>query len=161
MRVSFDKLPYDSRVWIYQCNRSFTSDELIYIKESAGVFLNNWTAHGQQLQAAIDIRYDRFLVIGLNESFQPVSGWSIDSSVKFIQRLEEKMNVTLLDKMNVTYRLKNKIEYITLKDFKERAYKNLIQYDTIVFNNLVNTKLEYEKMWEVNAYQSWHSRYFN
>jgi hypothetical protein len=29
---------------------------------------------------------------------------------------------------------------------------------TIVFNNLVNTKAEYEEFWEVPMTESWHSR---
>ena len=115
MIVPFDKLPEESRVWIYQSNRVFTVGELDFIKANANDFLNNWTAHGANLQAAIDIPYDRFLVIALNESLQSASGCSIDSSVRFIQNLEKKLGVILLDKMNVTYRISNKIEYISLK----------------------------------------------
>ena len=134
MIVPFDKLPEESRVWIYQSNRVFTVGELDFIKANANDFLNNWTAHGANLQAAIDIPYDRFLVIALNESLQSASGCSIDSSVRFIQNLEKKLGVILLDKMNVTYRIRNKIEYISLKDFRKMAKKKLLNSDVIVFN---------------------------
>ena len=160
MIVHFEELPEESRVWIYQSNRVFTAAELDFIKECANDFLNNWTAHGANLQAAIDIPYDRFLVIALNESLQSASGCSIDSSVHFIQNLEKKLGITLLDKMNVTYRIKNKIQYISLKDFRKMAKKKLINSDVIVFNNLVINKKEYNSLWEVPAISSWHARYF-
>ena len=160
MIVAFDELPEESRVWIYQSNRVFTVAELDFIKSNANHFLNNWTAHGANLQAAIDIPYDRFLVIALNESLHSASGCSIDSSVRFIQNLEKKLGVILLDKMNVTYRIRNKIEYISLKDFRKMAKRKILNSDVIVFNNLVINKKEYNSLWEVPANSSWHARYF-
>ena len=91
MIVPFDELPAESRVWIYQSNRVFTAEELDFIKANANDFLNNWTAHGSNLQAAIDIPYDRFLVIALNESLQSASGCSIDSFCAFYSKLRKKI----------------------------------------------------------------------
>ena len=35
-----------------------------------------------------------------------------------------------------------------------------VSAQTIVFNNLVNTKIEYEENWEVPLEDSWHNRFF-
>ena len=160
MLVTFKELPDESRVWIYQSNRIFTNKELNYIRAYSHDFLNKWTAHGSDLQAGIDIPYDRFIVIGLNESIKSATGCSIDSSVRFIQTIESKFNLVLLDKMNVTYRVNNNIDYTPLKNFISMAKKKLIHEDVIVFNNLVVNKKEYRTQWEVPASSSWHSRYF-
>lgn len=160
MLVPFDQLPENSRVWVYHSNRALTVDELDFIKNTANIFLKQWTAHGSDLQAGLAIPYDRFLVIGLNESVHAASGCSIDASVRFIQDLEIKLDIVLLDKMNVTYRTKNTIEYIPLKDFRKKAQKKELNPDVIVFNNLVLDKREYESLWEVPATSSWHARYF-
>jgi hypothetical protein len=98
--------------------------------------------------------------LGLNESVQSASGCSIDSSVRFIQALEQTFDITLLDKMNVTYRNKNTIEHIPLKEFRTKAKKKKVNSDVIVFNNLVLNKMEYDSLWEVPASSSWHARYF-
>ena len=161
MFVPFDKLPDQSRVWIYPSNRQFTNDELASIREKAEVFLKQWTAHGADLQAGIDLPYDRFVVLGLNELVQSASGCSIDASVHFIQSLEETFAITLLDKMNVTLRNKRTIDHITLKEFRTKAKKKQVSSDVIVFNNLVMNKFEYNSLWEVPASLSWHARYFN
>lgn len=160
MFVPFDLLPDHARVWIYPSSRSFTANERALIREKAKVFIEQWTAHGAELQAGIDLPYDRFFVLGLNESVQSASGCSIDSSVHFIQSLENDFDVTLLDKMNVTYRNNDNIEYIPLNEFRIKANKKQINANVIVFNNLVMNKLEYDSLWEVPASSSWHSRYF-
>ena len=73
-------------------------------------FLNQWTSHGNDLQAGVNLPYDRFIVLGLNESIQSASGCSIDSSVRFIQSIEEQFDIVLLDKMNVTFKSQNTID---------------------------------------------------
>ena len=160
MFVPFDQLPDHARVWIYPSNRPFITEELLLIHEKAKAFIEQWTAHGSDLHAGIDLPYNRFIVLGLNESVQSASGCSIDSSVHFIQSLERDLGVTLLDKMNVTFRNENSIDHIPLKEFRSKAKKKQVKADVIVFNNLVLNKMEYDTHWEVPASQSWHARYF-
>ncbi len=38
MLVNFDTLPEESRVWIYQANRSFSEDEISQIEEQLNIF---------------------------------------------------------------------------------------------------------------------------
>lgn len=159
MLVDFKELPDSSRVWIYQANRSFTEVELIEIKNELNDFLNNWTAHGKDLKAGFEIKYNRFLIIGLDQSGQAATGCSIDASVHFIQHLEEKYKVELLDKMNVSFKQGEYIAYKSLLDFKKMAKQRAISKNTIVFNNLVATKSEYLEHWEVPASESWHARF--
>jgi hypothetical protein len=160
MQIPFSELPSNARVWIYQSNRIFTKEELAKIEGATHNFLTHWTAHGSELKAGVGFRYDRFIILGLNESIQSASGCSIDASVRFIQSIEEEFSVILLDKMNVTYRNKEEIQYIPLKEFRKMAKKKQIYSSAIVFNNLVLDKGEYETQWEVPAASSWHSRYF-
>ena len=160
MFVPFDQLPDNSRVWIYPSSRKFFPDEVLVIRQKTKAFLEQWTAHGTELQAGLDLPYDLFIVLGLNESIQSATGCSIDASVHFIQSLEESFKITLLDKMNVTFRNKNSIDYISLKEFQTKAKEKKVNSDVIVFNNLVQNKMEYDSFWEVPASSSWHARYF-
>lgn len=104
MLVDFKTLPETSRVWIYQCNRSFSDVEITEISSDLDAFLTSWTAHGNDLNAGYEIKYKRFIIIALDQSTQGATGCSIDASVRFIQELERKYNVMLLDKMNVSYK---------------------------------------------------------
>lgn len=159
MLVEFESLPETSRVWVYQANRSFNAAELAELKEAFDAFVTEWTAHGQDLKAGFEMRYNRFIILGLDQSQTSASGCSIDASVHFIQRLEKKYNVELLDKMNVSYKQGEFVAYKPLLDFKKMAKQKAVSAKTIVFNNLVATKGEYQEHWEVPASESWHSRF--
>jgi hypothetical protein len=160
MLVEFDKLPKHSRVWIYQSNRRFTQDELIEITEKLTSFVNEWAAHGTGLQAGFELKYERFIVLAVNQDEQNATGCSIDSSVRFIQELESTYNIELLDKMNVAFKQGEFINFKTLLDFKSMAKSGAIGKKTVVFNNLVTNIAEYNENWEVPALDSWHSRFF-
>ncbi|MEC8248344.1 MAG: ABC transporter ATPase [Bacteroidota bacterium] len=160
MTVEFSSLPQTARIWIYQCNRSFTLDEIQEISYKLQTFLEGWTAHGADLKAAFEIRYKRFIVIGLDQNQQLASGCSIDASVNFIQQLETAFKVDLLDKLNVSYKQGDYIAYKPLKEFKKMVKDKAVSKNTIVFNHLVQTKAEYLDFWEVPAAESWHARFF-
>ena len=160
MIVDFDVISEESRIWIYQSNRTLSPVEIIEIEAKIKDFLISWTAHGSDLQASFLIKYNRFIVISLNESFNIATGCSIDSSVRFIQDLEKLYDVSLLDKMNVSYRHGEFIAYKPLIEFKKMIKNRSISKKTIVFNNLINSKSEFLNNWEVPIEESWHNRFF-
>lgn len=160
MYVPFDTLPDESRIWIYQSNRKFSDDEVAEAEKQLHMFLEQWAAHGAPLEASFEIRYNRFIVIAVNQQAQQATGCSIDASVQFIQQLEKHFGVDLLDKMNVTFKLGDHIAHKQLTEFKKMAKEKAVSANTVVFNNLVNTVGEYREYWEVPAAESWHSRFF-
>jgi len=159
MTTDFKKLPDNSRIWVYQANRKLSNSEVSSIELKTKEFLEQWTAHGADLEAGFETKYNRFIVIGLNQESASASGCSIDASVNFIQSLEKELNVDLLDKMNVTFYNGNYIAHKSLSDFKAMAKARSVSANTVVFNNLVNTKADYDEHWEVPAKYSWHNRF--
>ena len=160
MYVPFESLPEESRIWIYQSNRKFSDAEMTEIEEALQAFLKDWAAHGTSLESSYLLKYNRFIIIAVNQEVQAATGCSIDSSVQFIQNLEQKYNIDLLDKMNVTYKTGEFIAFKTLIEFKQLAKSKSVSENTIVFNNLVNTIEEWQDFWEIPANESWHSRFF-
>ncbi len=160
MYISFEDLPKESKVWIYQSNRKFSDEEIIDIDSSLKNFVDQWSAHGTSLEASYLIKYNRFIILSVNQDNQVATGCSIDKSVQFIQELEQKYSVDLLDKMNVTFKNGEFITHKTLIEFKKMAKDKAVSGTTIVFNNLVNNIEEFEDAWEVPAIESWHSRFF-
>ena len=159
MLVNFNELPETSRIWIYQANRSFSENEQEELKSKLDEFIENWTAHGSDLNGGYEIKYNRFIVIGLDQNINMATGCSIDASVHFIQQLEKDYAVDLMDKMNVSYKQGEFIAYKTLVDFRKMAKDKAVSKNTIVFNNLVANKAEYIENWEVPANESWHNRF--
>jgi hypothetical protein len=159
MFTAYHNLPDNSRVWIYQSDRMFTENEIEQISEKAVAFIEQWTRHGDNLKGSFTIKYNQFLVIAVDESFNNASGCSIDASVRFIQQLENELKVDLMNKMNVSFKDGGNINIVKLTDFQEYAKAQKITEETVVFNNMVQTKAEVESKWEVPASQSWHNRF--
>lgn len=159
MIKDFKELPEESRIWIYQSNRKLSDEEVLKIEPKIIEFLKQWTAHGKDLEAGFEIKYNRFIVLGLNQENASASGCSIDASVYFIQSIEKEFGIDLMDKMNVTFYNGEFIAHKTLTDFKKMAKAKSVSKNTVVFNNLVNTKIDYLENWEVPAKDSWHNRF--
>lgn len=159
MFTQYKELPNESRVWVYQADREFTQNEIEHISAKALLFIENWTRHGDDLKGSFTVKYNQFLVLAVDESFNNVSGCSIDSSVRFIQELEKELNVDLMNKMNISFKDGENINIVKLPDFQKYIKENKITEETIVFNNMVNTKADFETNWEVPANKSWHKRF--
>jgi len=160
MYVPFESLPPESRIWIYQSNRKFSDEEWATIETLVKDFVDSWSAHGTSLEASFALKYNRFIILAVNQEIQQATGCSIDRSVAFIQELEQKYQVDLLDKMNVTFKLGEHIAYKPLIEFKKMVKDKAVSEKTIVFNNLVNNIDEFNNDWEIPAGESWHSRFF-
>lgn len=159
MTVPFETLPDEARVWIYPAHRPFSENEKTALEDALTQFLSQWTAHNQTLEAAFDLPYNRFIVLGVNQESVQASGCSIDTSVRFIQEIEKQFDLVLLDKMNVTFRQGAFLAHKPLNEFVKMAKAHSVSKETIVFNNLVDTVGDYRRFWEIPAGESWHSRF--
>jgi hypothetical protein len=145
----------DSRIWVYQSNREFTADEVQKINQLATEFVNSWSAHGAALMAAAEVLHNRFLVIGVDEKQASASGCSIDKSVAFVKKIEADFKTDLLDRMLVAYYKGNNIRTCKLPEIHTMLEKVEITGDTVIFNNLVSTKQDWDENWQVPLKDSW------
>ena len=159
MFVEINSLPDNARVWIYQANRPFSDDEVVKINELLKEFTNRWNDHGDGLKASFEVKYNQFITLVNDENHTPASGCTIDSSIQIIKKIEKDFEVDLLDRMKTAFKINNTINIVSLADFQKYVKENKINQDTIVFNNMVDTFLDYKNKWEVPAKDSWHSRY--
>lgn len=161
MYVDFQDLPDSSRIWIYQSDRELGKTQLQEMHGALKSFIDEWTRHGKDLKGSYTILYDHFIVIGVDESFNQVSGCSIDASTHMFKRFEQQFGIELLNKLNTAFRSGDHINVVPLSQFQNFVREEKIDKNTTVFNNMVQTKKELSQAWEVPASESWHSRYFN
>lgn len=161
MLIPFHDLDSESKVWIFQAENLMNESQESQIKELLFEFLQEWTAHNAQLYTSGDILHHRFIVIMVDERYQGASGCSLDKMTHFIQYLEHKYRITLLERMTVAYESSTSGEIATapLSQLGEMAKVGIIQADTIVYNNLVKTKAEFEQAWKTEIKNSWHKRF--
>ena len=159
MLVPFDSLSDEARIWVYQSNKEFSAANQQIITDRLTAFVETWKRHGQDLKASFQILKNHFIVLAVEESYNPVSGCAIDASVHIIKELEKLLQLDLTNKMNVSFKDGDNINIVSLGDFQKYASERKITGDTVVFNNMVAKKIDLETQWEIKAENSWHKRY--
>lgn len=159
MFIEYDLMPSSSKIWIYQSDRSFMLEEQEVMSIKLSNFIDTWQRHGEDLKASYKIAYNQFIILLVDESFNAISGCSIDASVNLMKQIEKEFNIDLTNKLNISFKVGEHINIVKLPDFQKFAKDQKVTSDTIVFNNMVATKAEFEQIWEVKAKNSWHNRF--
>ena len=159
MIVDFKTMPDDSRIWIYQSNRDFNESEIGVIKDKTISFLDNWQAHGKDLECSYSIIDKRFIILAVNESANPIGGCSIDFSLQLIKDISNTIGIDLLNRLVVNYKLDNRIESLSLSDLKNKIKDGVFSPETIIFNTAINSKSELLNNFEIDIRSSWLSKF--
>ncbi|MDG2193698.1 MAG: ABC transporter ATPase [Polaribacter sp.] len=158
MRVAYTALSETAKVWIYPSSRKFYETELESVNEKITSFLDSWNVEEEEFKVSYKLLYNRFIVL-FADAANTITITTIDASVQFILHLQQTYDVTLLDKMNVCFKQGEYVQYKDLKSFKKLLKNKAITGKTIVFDNLIETKQEFENYWEVPITESWYGRF--
>jgi hypothetical protein len=160
-RIRFDELPSDARLWIFAAERPLSAAESGRIFEETDAFIDGWMAHGVPLRAARDLRYDQFVLVGVDERAAGVSGCSIDALVRRMQQLESVLGLQLIDNGPVLYREGDAVVRVSRDRFAELAAAGTVSPSTRVFDNTLTRVGDLlAGKWEVKAGDAWHARAF-
>ena len=160
-RIRFDQLPSDARLWIFAAERPLTPAESARVLEETDAFISQWMAHGVPLTAGRDLRYDRFVLVGVDERAAGASGCSIDALVRRMQQLETVLGIELVNNAPVLYREGESIARVSRDRFSELAASGTVSPNTRVFDNTLARVGDLQAgRWEVRAAESWHGRAF-
>jgi len=156
MYTPLSYLPGSSKVWVYQASEVFDNQTAQSIVDKAKSFVQQWTAHDQELKASVEVLNNLFLVFAVDEGHNDASGCSVDKKVRFIQNLESELGLHFFDRMRIAWKSGEEIRIATFDRFGELLQTGEVGDDTIVFNNLVANLEELRNRWEVPFEKSWH-----
>ena len=147
-------LSEDSRIWIFQANRKFSTEEKETIISKLKSFIADWNAHGASLLADFEIPYDQFIVVGVDENQAAASGCSIDKLTKIMRELDADFKLDLLNRMLVSYEQEGEVKIEKLPTFKKNVKEGVYQ-NINVFNNGISTLKDLKESWIVPLEESW------
>lgn len=157
MYSNFDDLSDSARIWIYQSKTELSPSEEDQLKGILVPFIESWQAHGHDLLASYKIFHNRFIIVALDEASYQATGCSIDKLSHLILNIEKKIGLSLMDRMQICYELNGKILSLPMPKFKSLIGSEFNE-NTMVFNNLVETKAELFDKWNVELKNSWHKQ---
>jgi hypothetical protein len=145
----------DSRVWIFQSNRTFTEQEVLEIDEQLLNFYAQWTSHGATVMGWAKSVLHYFIIVVADETASGVSGCSTDGMVRLMKSIERQYNITLFDRLQLSFLVKNKVQTLPMQQVQYALDNNYIQQDTLLFNNTVLTKEQLYTQWLIPINKSW------
>ena len=144
-----------SKLWIYQSNRTFTMGELFEIEPLLESFVDNWKSHGSNVKGFATALYGQFIIMMADESVTTVGGCSTDSSVRVIKEIEKMTGVQMFNRELLAFWVKDKVQTIPLAQLGYALENGLLSPSTLYFNNLVSNKAAMESSWMQPISESW------
>ena len=159
MFIPFEKINDRGRVWVYQANRKFNSEEARIISEALLTFTESWLVHGSPMQASFDLRYEQFVLLAADEHAKAASGCSIDDWVRTLKRLGAELGISFFERSIVAFMKGENVFTVGSSDLKEKLNEGIWNQDSLMFNNLVGSKGDLNRFWLVPAGSTWLKRY--
>ena len=155
MLVPYEELTSEAKVLIYPGSRKLFPVELPEIEQELRKFCQELDG----VDLCFKLEYDRFIVFIISEE-TPLSLDQHNLLVGFVQELEKRFDLVLLDKVNVCFKQGQYVQMKEIPDFKGLIKNKGVSKKTIVFDHMINTKYEFEDSWEIPAGESWLSHFF-
>ncbi len=155
MKVEFNQLPDNARVWIYAASQPLNQAQQQHITTAANNFTENWTAHQMPLRASFKIINDIFLVFGVDIAHHEVSGCGIDKSVQLVQNWEKELGIDLFNRLQLEYIFENQLHTSTKTKIAELLANGTLTRETPFYNKTVLTVGELNSSFIIPLKNSW------
>ena len=159
MFIEYENVSSEAKVWIYPSNRKFYPKEIEDVTQKIQSFIDGWKNDDEEFTASFQFLYNRFVIFFADDKNESLTTSDINEQVHFILALQQDYEIELLDKMNVCFKQGEHVQYKDLKEFKKLIKSRAVSEKTILFDNLVTTKEEFENYWEVPISESWYNRF--
>jgi hypothetical protein len=126
-----------SKVWLFTSDKVLNDSEQLSIQLDLDSFCAQWDSHGAVLKATGFVLFSRILMLVVDESFNPISGCSVDKSVAFIRMLESKYNISLFDRLLQSAYVNNDWQTASTTGWSEKLKSNEINLETVFIDTLV------------------------
>ena len=146
------------KVWAYSIGAPLSNKQLVELIEETGNFVNNWTAHENKLQASVRLFEGCVLLVEVDEALYSASGCSIDKLQRFIQTLENKYQVPLLDRFRVPVNTSGKFSVLSSEEIKNGLKDGRLSAETLVLDTSVSNSVELSN-WKQSLKNTWLKRY--
>jgi hypothetical protein len=159
MYVSFDQLPDDSRIWIYQASRKLSDQEKKFADQTLKDICEQWVAHQVPLKTSYLIEYNQFIILAADEDYHQPSGCSIDSSTRVLKTIQDTLGIDLFDRTKVAFLNGNEVTTYPLTQLKSLFQSGELGGSTITFNNLVPSVGNLKRDWKTSVEKTWLTKY--
>ena len=151
----FNQMPPNAKVWIYASDKIISPSQLAIINQKAVPFIQNWTAHQNQLKAEFAVLFHCFLVFMVDEGVHEISGCGIDKLTHLIREIDAETHLNLFNRMGVQLLENNEVICLTKAEFLSKMSTNDLS-NSKAFNNQVTNKTQFDLEWISPLENAWY-----
>lgn len=159
MYTPIENLSTSSRLWIYQTSRALNSQEESIISETLKLFCDQWATHGSGLKTSFRIDLHHFILLAVDEQAGGASGCSIDSSVRILKELEQKLQLDFFDRSEIAFWENGNVVTHPLAHLKKLFAICRLNAESETFNTLAATLGDWNENPRITVANSWLKRY--
>lgn len=158
--IPIQSLADDARVWLFGSSAPLTEEQKRVARATLSTYLADWSSHGEDIPAAVDVVGDRFLVVAADR--RAVSGGcSVDRMYRQVRALRDSVGADLLESTLVFWREGDAIRGATRSEFRRLAETGAVDAETVIFDTTAETLGAIRTgAWERRASDSWHAEAF-
>ena len=138
----FDSLHHKSRVWVYISSKpliSYTKNNITY---SFNDFKSSWKSHGEQLEGNLKFFKEKILIIGAQYLGSPMCGRSVDAHLRWINEINNDLDLYLLNRNNVAFSLNGNITIYHFNELDKLVENGTLNESTTYINSFITTNSE-------------------
>jgi hypothetical protein len=156
-RTTFDALPPGSKIWVLASDRASPPGELARLGEKV---MGAWDKKQPLLGGCFQVVDDHFLIVGADQSRDPLDGCTVDAMMHWVHKLEEDTGLRLTDRTTVWYRSADGTVRSSSRGAFRKAFEaGEITEDTPVFDTAVaRVEALRERRFEVPLAACWHAQ---
>jgi hypothetical protein len=147
------------KIWIYTLSKQLSAEQELDLKTRCASFVSSWTAHDVALNASFELYKNRLLIFKVDETNYGASGCSIDKQLRLVKEIETAFSIELLNRMLVAYEMNDGVEVVKQSHIKELLLNNIINEDTLVYDNTITTSNELTLFWKKPLNKTYLSKY--
>jgi hypothetical protein len=151
----FNQMPPNAKVWIYASDKIISPSQLAIINQKAVPFVQNWTAHQNQLKAEFGVLFHFFLVFMVDEGVHEISGCGIDKLTHLIREIDAETHLNLFNRMGIQLLENNEVIGMTKAEFLSKMDTHDLS-NSKAFNNQVTTKTQFDLEWIIPIENAWY-----
>lgn len=125
--------------WIFTMNRELNEEEYHNLTNYMDRFLDQWTAHGHEVEADYMIWENRILIIAANEASTMVSGCSKDSLYRALQFYSQIHHIDFFDRTQLCTRRGSDLSWESWAELADNPPKDVEIFDATI-NNVVDLR---------------------
>ena len=159
-------LPGSARLWAFAADRSLSPDEAADLLGAVRVFLDKWHSHGRPVPGAVEVRENRFLLVGAALDAEQlnagVSGCGIDQMTHAVEAAADARRFGWAGALTVAYRdASGAVQIVPRPAFRKMARAGEVDGQTRVFDLTADTVGALRRHGlERPAAESWHGAAF-